>query len=92
MAQVTTSAQNTLVLPPFANFSPAVRYGVATISRLLKIYVTLQNVGLFCRALLQNRPKFLENLQNVANLYSTEHTYLYIYIYVYICTYTYVYI
>jgi len=32
----------------------------------LKIYVSLQNIGLFCRALLQKRPMFLSILLIVA--------------------------
>ena len=35
----------------------------------LKIYVSLQNIGLFCRALLQKRPIFLSILLIVATPY-----------------------
>jgi len=36
----------------------------------LKIYVSLQNIGLFCRSLLQKRPMFLSILLIVATPYS----------------------
>ena len=44
----------------------------------LKIYVSLQNIGLFCRALLQKRPIFLSILLIVATPYVTrsKHTQL----------------
>ena len=37
----------------------------------LKIYVSLQNIGLFCRAFLQKRPVFLSILLIVATPYQT---------------------
>ena len=37
-------------------------HGVATISRPLENMSLLQNTGLFCRALLQKRPKILRSL------------------------------
>jgi len=39
----------------------------------LKIYVSLQNIGLFCRSLLQKRPIFLSILLIVATPYATLH-------------------
>ena len=47
-------------------------YGVATMSRMLKIYVSLQNIGLFCRSLLQKRRIFLSILLIVATPYSRD--------------------
>jgi len=35
----------------------------------LKLYVSVENIGLFCRALLQRRPVFLRSLLIVANPY-----------------------
>ena len=46
--------------------SPLASYGVATISRLLKIYVSLKNMDLLHRALLQKRPIILRSLLMVA--------------------------
>jgi len=50
----------------------------------LKIYVSLQNIGLFCRALLQKRPIFLSILLIVATPYgvmkaTSINTYIYVY-------------
>jgi len=42
----------------------------------LKVYVSLQNIGLFCRSLLQKRPIFLSILLIVATPYETPHSYV----------------
>ena len=47
-------------------------YGVATVSWLLKLYVSLENIGLFCRALLQKRPIVLRSLLMVASPYAHQ--------------------
>ena len=39
-----------------------INYGVASINRSLKIFVSFKNIGLFCRTLLQKRPIFLSLL------------------------------
>jgi len=63
-------------------------YGVATISRLLKITFLFWEDRLFCRALLQKRPRILRGLLIVATPYAyvcIKHImYMYIYIYMYI--------
>ena len=63
-------------LTQYTYFHVTYAYGVATISRMLKIYVSLQNTGLFCRALLQKRPIFLSILLIVATLYQTWHIWI----------------
>ena len=74
-------------------------YGVATISRLLKIIgVSFAEYHLFCRALLQKRPVILRSLLIEATPYMSlapyiyMYTYIYIYIYLYMYTYIYIYI
>jgi len=48
---------------------PCHRYGVAPISRLLKLQVSVAEYSLFYRALLQKRPIILRSLLIVATLY-----------------------
>jgi len=57
---------NSLLQPGSYNLSLIYACGVATISRLLNFLVSLQNIGLFCRALLQRRPIILRSLLIVA--------------------------
>ena len=71
----------------------------------LKLYVSLENIGLFCRAILQKRPIFLRSLLVVATPYLDTHThtriryihthirtYMYMYKYIYMCIHIYIYI
>jgi len=55
----------------------------------------LQNIGLFCKALLQKRPIFLRSLliaQNDAFPNASRMTLIYLCIFIYICVYVYIYI